>query len=388
MNCKKAQSLMLDSLYRELSPQKKKALEKHLHRCSSCSEEFANQKSTVSAFQSVDLENPPSELSEIVKEMAVKELEQEALFSKPKIATIWKPALASVAAAVLVTVGVIYYLPQAQMEKQIQEVSPQVDKALSSEPEGKDAADEGIPPMKVNEVHENVSEEFASGSTSAALFRSSQKEQEASPASILKDQSGRATQAPAPAENSFSLREEMDRTNSLDEGRRVFLENKQKGVSEKDAIGSLRFKSHPTDIEMETMPKESSPGAVPMVDQKTEEIRAGAAVQKKDMGLTEGWAAVDARLRLGQAYQEANEFERALTVYLYIEDHYPDYPSLGQVYLAAADCYFSLGRSAEALKSYELVRDRFPEFREEAREKMFSILSKEPEETAVSQDDK
>jgi hypothetical protein len=389
MNCKKTQSLMLDSLYRELSPRKKKALEKHLHRCPSCAEEFANQKATVSAFQSLDLENPSSELSEIVREMAVKELEKEALLSRGKSTAIWKPALASIAAAVLVTVGVIYYLPKAKMEKQIQEVSPQADRVLSSEPAAANAMRQDVaPPIQGNESQESTFPAgFVSGEKATASYRKSQEEQEASPASVLNDKIGGVSQPPAAAETPLSLKKEIYITDSLEEDRRVLPENKEKSIPEKDALGSLRFKSHPADIEMET-PRESSSSTVPILEQKAGEITAGIAAEKQDAGLTEGHAVIDARFRLGQAYQEANEFERAITVYLYIEEHYPDYPSLGRVYLAAADCYLALGKSAEALKSYEIVRDRYPELREEAKEKIFSVLSQEPEDTAVSQEDK
>jgi len=118
MNCKKAQSLMLDALYGELSLSNDKALKKHLDSCPQCAQEFSSQRATVSTFQKVDFENPPAALADLVKDIAIREMEQEALFAHPQRSRYWKPALASAAAALLLVVGVIYYLPQAQMSRE------------------------------------------------------------------------------------------------------------------------------------------------------------------------------------------------------------------------------------------------------------------------------
>jgi len=110
MKCTKAQSMMLDHLYDALNPREQQSLLKHLQACPACAEEFEAHKATISSFRQVDMEEPPPGLDRKIMAIAEDEVERQ----KPSPAWslwIWKPALATVAAATLAIVIVINYLP-------------------------------------------------------------------------------------------------------------------------------------------------------------------------------------------------------------------------------------------------------------------------------------
>jgi tetratricopeptide (TPR) repeat protein len=88
-----------------------------------------------------------------------------------------------------------------------------------------------------------------------------------------------------------------------------------------------------------------------------------------ELATEEKVAAVSA-YQLGRSYQELEQFEQAITVYRDLVRKHPDFPGTVDVYLAIGECYLGMGDSENALRSFELVLDEFPDKREIAQEKI------------------
>jgi tetratricopeptide (TPR) repeat protein len=399
MNCKKAQSLMLDFLYHELPSRKQKALERHLNKCAACAEELRNQQSTVSAFQGVDFENPPPELNEILKEMAVKELEQEALFSRKKSAAwYWKPTLASAAAAMLLVVALVYYRPQAKINRQMANeasapqsaVIAQADKitpAAENEVGERSWAQNKVEPAEPESLLRRDTEAPALiGETAAALHEemTEQPKDKAIPAPPLFDRladennvsgAGRLAEPAIKQEVYPASAPSEDRALSLDRAREGIALRKAQSYMPQTAEGAATSFAEPEMKANDVLSKGNE-----FFDDK--DYGRAAMMYQEAIGLApEAEKAADVRFRLARSYQELHRYDQALAEYLSIIDHNPDYPALAEVYLGAGDCYLALGQPSEAGKAYETVRDRFPEFRETALKKLTGIEDQSTGET-------
>ncbi|RJP17145.1 MAG: hypothetical protein C4520_17355 [Candidatus Abyssobacteria bacterium SURF_5] len=377
MKCQKAQSLMLDSLYAVLAPRQQRALEKHLASCPACSKEFAEQKNVISVFRDVDFEKPSAALNEIVRQMAVRELEQEALFAGRRSVTYWKPALASAAAALLVIVGVVYYLPQAQKEQTIAQYPP-AESVAAPKADFTGAADG----FKLKEDKMDVARDVRLESqlqpeapVSAGI--APEKRKDLAPMHLALEStdelSGAETTSGANASN-FRTREE-GLLDSRPEVEIDSLRRTQKGEKlQKTNVASPSLAPDSATLGEETAGKKSlSNGDRHPVSLKYHE--ATESYQDAVRFAPAPKATVDAQFRLGQSYQAEKEYDRALVEYKSIMEKHPEYSSLGFVYLAAGDSYLALGRAAEAIQMYETVRDRFPELRAVALERLSSATA-------------
>ena len=80
-------------------------------------------------------------------------------------------------------------------------------------------------------------------------------------------------------------------------------------------------------------------------------------------------------LKRGRTYQKANECEKAIPVYEAIPEDYPDLAEMADVYVALGECYLKVGRIEDALRSFEIVRDKFPAKRKLALERIDQVRS-------------
>jgi len=119
MNCNKAQSLMLDHLYGDLTPRNERALLRHLQECSKCSEEFETHKATASAFAKLDMEEPAAGLTASVAAIAAEDIERQKEERPALGGWYWKPALATAAAATLAVIFVVKFIPTQQAYKEM-----------------------------------------------------------------------------------------------------------------------------------------------------------------------------------------------------------------------------------------------------------------------------
>ncbi|MBI4832594.1 MAG: tetratricopeptide repeat protein [Candidatus Lindowbacteria bacterium] len=120
MNCKTAQSLMLDYLYGELEPRNKEGLKKHLQECLKCADELAAHRATVAAFKQLRMEEPPAEMAEKLAAKAVEEVDRMGVVRAPHV-WYWRPALAAAMVVAVLAVAIIYYLPSGSRHGQIAE---------------------------------------------------------------------------------------------------------------------------------------------------------------------------------------------------------------------------------------------------------------------------
>jgi tetratricopeptide (TPR) repeat protein len=110
MNCKKAQSFMMDYLYGESEPRKQATLKTHLQECPKCSEELAAHRATIATFKELRLEEPSSELVGKVAAAAAKDIRQQGFARAPRL-WYWKPALAAAGIATVALISVAHFLP-------------------------------------------------------------------------------------------------------------------------------------------------------------------------------------------------------------------------------------------------------------------------------------
>jgi TolA-binding protein len=386
MKCEKARTLMLGSLYGEISPRKQKALERHLASCAGCSQEFAGQKATVSTFCGLDFEAAPDKLNEIVREMAVRELEQEVLLSKKKHVNYWKPAFASAAAAILLVVGLIYYLPQARMDKQIAEsaapaVVYEADKAIVGETVAKDA-EENIAGLSGGAQPESRDYSLRSESEQSDLRAHSSlkieqepafRQKAAAPSSVDEGADMDAGTDRSPFSIQAPMKEKSLAESTPTESQALLFGEERENLKKRQDLQAPAAARGLSSYREEEASANELFGKGNEFFGKMDYAQAIGMYQDAITLAPESRLAVDARFRLGQAYQELKQFESALSEYQAITAGHPDYPALGAVYIAAGDCHMALGQPVEAARAYETVRDHFPEFRALALAKLAAI---------------
>ncbi len=91
----------------------------------------------------------------------------------------------------------------------------------------------------------------------------------------------------------------------------------------------------------------------------------------------------EALYKLGRSYQELKLFKQAVSVYNELILKHPGSPALGEVHLAVGECYLEMDRIDDALRHFEIARDRFPPQRETAQEMIDTAASQQepPEES-------
>ena len=106
MNCKNCQDQLVDLLYGELSPRRRRALEAHLSACPVCSKEFERMKATRKVFTQLGDPEPSRVIETRIKAAAQKEAEEPASVFQWRI--LFHPAFATAVLAIL-AVGVVLF---------------------------------------------------------------------------------------------------------------------------------------------------------------------------------------------------------------------------------------------------------------------------------------
>ncbi|MBI5118645.1 tetratricopeptide repeat protein [Candidatus Poribacteria bacterium] len=110
MNCKKAQSFMMDYLYGEIEPHKQATLKAHLQECPKCAEELAAHRATIATFKELRPEEPSSQLVGKVAAAAAEDIRRQESARAPRV-WYWKPALAAAGIAAVVLISLAHFLP-------------------------------------------------------------------------------------------------------------------------------------------------------------------------------------------------------------------------------------------------------------------------------------
>ncbi len=106
MNCRKCRSQLVDLLYEELSPRRRRALEAHLSGCADCAREYERLRETRMAFAGIHEPEPPAAIETRIKAAAREEAEKD--ISAPRWRIIFHPAFATMVLA-CIAVGVVIF---------------------------------------------------------------------------------------------------------------------------------------------------------------------------------------------------------------------------------------------------------------------------------------
>ncbi len=389
MNCIKVRSLMLDYLYGELSPRKRRSVEKHLQTCADCPRELASYKATAATFRKLQMEEPTAELSERISAIALRDIEQYELLHTKRRRPYWKPALAAAAAALVVVVSIVYYLPQAaksKMETQKLAAVKQGDEISQSGGSGGLLAKKEVArgdsalfdkdaEVSVNAIH--IAGGKGSGEIAGKERLQSEMKYSAPTVAELPPVSAPAERTSAPGESGENAPEGLGAAAREQEA--VPAPSAPAGAIAEapKAVFALKqpMKAKSADVATDRLSEAAKP---PMPTAQEEFSKANEDFYKRDFSSAvstyqkvidlkpKGDIAIEAKYRQGQSYQELHLYGKALAAYDEIMRDHPNFYAMGDIYLAAGDCYVELGRKEDALRSYEVVRDQFPVMREVA----------------------
>jgi len=395
---------MLEYLYGELSPRKRRSIEKHLQTCADCPRELASYKTTVATFSKLQMEEPTRELTDRIAAIALRDIEQHELLHIKRSRSYWKPALAAAATALVVIISIVYYLPQAEkskMETQKLAAVRQGDEMLQSGGSGNALAKKEIARAKEDSGLQEKDAEVSSPLTgsaggkglSARIDGKERLESEMKYSAPTVAESSPVASSPA---EDARIRNELRRDAPMAVGGTVSDQEVAQNLSapagaateaNKTALPSQQpMKAKSADMVTDKLSKAGKP-STPTAQEEFSKANADfynsdfssavTAYQKViDLEPKGDWA-VEARYRQAQSYQQLHLYEKALTAYEEIIQNHPDFYALGDVYLAAGDCYLSLGREKDAVRNFEIVRDKFPVMRDVAVQRIDRALSQQ-----------
>ncbi|GAB4338136.1 MAG: hypothetical protein Kow0099_11980 [Candidatus Abyssubacteria bacterium] len=385
MKCAKARLLMLDLLYDEIRPRKRAALEKHLEKCEACSAEMAAHEATISTFGALSPEEPPAELTHKVVAMA----EQSAKRHRRVAAPYWKPALAAAAAAALVVVSVVYYFPQAQKEQTHKERIAESGRiAMKLEKPGVKGLESATP---AEARHVDVAEAPEQMIQRGALDEDLSHERK----DLMQEMKPAAPEMSQPIVHDGRLRRQVESDKGNGETGMTFSAHAGARAAGEEHIGEVALSDQA--IEEAPLPESaegdasmSGAGAADELRQapeptvfrtpaKTKMARSGLSRENETAAPPPDDIMASARFLLGQSYQEKDDCEEAVAIYEKIIREHPEFSKIGEVHLAAGDCYLSMGKTDEALRHFQIVRDTQPDLRDTAVEKLELIQSPAPD---------
>lgn len=390
---------MLEYLYGELSPRKRRSVEKHLRTCADCPKEIDSYKATVETFSKLRMEEPTADLTERISAIAQRDVERHELLYMKRTRSYWKPALAAAAVSLVVVLSIVYYLPQAAKNK----VDPQKLAAVKQGEEMSrfEGSGNALAKKEVAKADEEPRLRAKGAEVSEQMFRMAGKQGSKEIAVKERPQSETKDSAPIVAESSPAsppaedtlVRRESER--GAPEALGMAAHDQEAAPPPSAPVGAtaeppkavLAFQQ-PMKVKSADIATDKLEERKPTASTAQEEFlkanadffnrdfsSAAAAYQKVIDLEPKGDRAVDARYRQGQSYQQLQVYEKALAAYEEIIRDHPDFYALGDVYLAAGDCYLALNREEDALRSFEIVRDQFPIMRDVAVQRIDRMLS-------------
>jgi TolA-binding protein len=372
MNCKKCQEQLVDLLYGELSPRRRRAMEAHLKACPVCAKEFETMRATRELFTGLDDPAPPRTIETRIKATAQQEAERPAPASQWRI--LFHPAFATAVLAIL-AFGVVLFEMEKRPEPQ-KIALPELEKYLEAkklEPEGLSAID------------------YYHAEADEATMRRVNSEKPIPPA-IPESAAGKGA----------SWKGEDSKL-----GAEVTLESKSKDAVLQEAgdrpamkteaekplvVKEIRDKEEPGTLGAGARPEEESFPKVPRYRHVVPHTLDGQLEMARDAMASENWERAktiyfrslqtmprfeprrrDAEFNLAvclinlKQYPEAqNQLEK------YIRD-YPESNKLDQALFYLAEVYALQGQLAKAKATYQQIKERYPLRASEAQEKLEAL---------------
>lgn len=394
MDCHKAEKLLVEYLYQELSPEKTLEVEKHLETCDACAKTLHNWRGIHRGFQrSNDVPQPAPFLKTRILAAAREEVVRKPAWSEQILSWV-KPAL--ILPILVFGLLVLLFLPnrQPEMAKASKVPAQSTPALLPAAP----------PPQKTAELDKESLEKLKSlgyigeakqqppASAPAADFRSKTERQ----STEARDRIATGTLAEKAKENETGLQQELaggERSQALKDATQA--ENQPAQEPAPPPQYSL-------DVQQQKKMAQSPPSAAaPANMEQPSEVAAGAGKPDaklanfdkaqfyfKNNDLASGKNAADEAIRsdkdsslaaqfhqAGRQYQEQGETQQAIVQYNLVLNNYPSYNQNADVLLRLGESYEQIGEYDKAIRVYQQL-ERIASMKNVASEKLRTLSKK------------
>ena len=391
MNCKKAEKLLVEYLYQELSPSQTVAIEKHLQSCENCAKTLESWRAIHGGFQNSDYPEVSPYLKQKILTAARQELTRKPTFME-RFSFLLKPSF--VLPVMIFGLLALFYIPfRANRNTEIVMASkPQPSPAVSQMTEAQPNKQE------VDRLESRTNSERSDGG-----YREKTKEEALTKSkdSKLRDSSV-AQRQPEDYEKAAAAKE----AGSLNGFNQASQENENKKsmtaasppaeiaqaspapppaseppqaeggqkYDEKNAVGGmLAYKSQSIENNAVTFQRAQ-------MQIKNNELSKGRETAQQAIDQDKGGSLASQFHQAGVQYQKEHENDKAILQFNLLMKNYPDYPQRADVLLRLGDSYRELGRYDEAQKTYEQLLALQPSNKTAAQRLMLLNKRKQSEE--------
>lgn len=366
MNCKKAETLLVEYLYQELSAKKTLEIEKHLQTCDRCPKTLESWRAIHGGFQNSDYPEAAPFLKQKILAAARQELARKPSFLE-RFSFVIKPAF--VLPVMVLGLAALLYLPLQNKESKIA-MAPPVDQALA--------------PMK-NSAKKLDSSETEQDRLRALGYiadtdqaRKLEERNELNRSDVSRDREkvlGDRADGMKQGKVAAGLESQRQNEPKEQEGQYQYSALEEKPASSapvpEDSIQQSTNKTKAQEpTQQQPAPPEYKESAVaqayPSSNAKTEVSFERAQMLFKNNDLANGkdvaeQAIVEDKKRslasqfhqAGIEYQHEKEDDKAILQYSLLLKNYPDYARKADVLLRLGDSYRELGQYEEAQKAYQ-----------------------------------
>ncbi len=345
MDCKKAETVLVDYLYQELSAPKIVELEKHLEVCDGCSRTLESWRAIHEGYKkSAEEPQPAPYLRQRIMIAAREEMERRPTFTE-RLFALAKPAFI-LPIAVFAVLTILFY-PRQEARK-IAQVPPKSAAEVAApvsmnQPEdfrqkedrgratggysGQMDADKLI--AKDREEAAGKKQEYAETDTPQHRYDSQNLSKRKN--AELNEEMKAGEAAPEPSASAPPPAEQMAQNTKLEQ--------------EKKAPSIVAKSSLP--LSPETVYKESQTMLV------NDDLQGSAKVAQQAIGQDSNKSLATEIHQDGIRWQQNRECEKAILQFNLVANNYRDYSAMGDVLVRLGDCYAEIGQTENARKTYQ-----------------------------------
>jgi tetratricopeptide (TPR) repeat protein len=373
MDCKKAEKLLVEYLYQELSPRHTVDLERHLEVCDACSATLENWRAIHRGYQKAIEDTPAAPyLNQRILAAAKEELQRKPSFSE-KFMAILRPALIL---PVLIFALIATLMLYKQDHKEMAVILPAKKPASAPEPVVK-ARDE----IRAKQEAGSREQDRRAESVSNSRLDKDSEEKLQSLGSVSDDSSAgnkpdeRAYESGAYESVDKKLKKAgADYYEQQKESQPTALEPKPEDIAKNEQYPASEAASAPPPPVAQAAPAKTAG----LKDQSFEEAQSrfrennlpeGQALAKRVIENDKSGQMAVQFHQAGIQYQNSKEPEQAIVQFNLVLNNYPKYNQSPDVLLRLAESYEQIGEYEQALKAYEQLA-QFPSSRNTARQRI------------------
>jgi tetratricopeptide (TPR) repeat protein len=386
MNCKKAETLLVEYLYQELSAARTVEIEKHLETCDRCAKTMESWRAIHGGFRNSDYPETTPYLKQKILNAAKQELSRKPSFAE-RLSFLVKPAF--VLPVMLVALLALLYIPfkttnksEVAMASKVKN-SPAVlqssdDRSRKQELDKlRNLADSGGKEEENQEQRQNATRSKSQNSISSD---SVVKEEQATKSRELQKEAYQAEAERADQASQFNEKKSIAAASPPPELQPAPASEPQpqqkEGIQtddEKRVAGLVAYKSKDAtknDVAFERA----------QVLFKNNELSQGKIYAQQAIDQDKSRSLASQFHQAGIEYQQEHENDKAIVQFSLLVKNYPDYPQRADVLLRLGDSYRELGQYEEAQKTYEQLLALQPSNKTAAERLMLLTKRKQAED--------